>query len=48
MGVGYGWSPVILGPAEIQINDQLAAYLNVAVGDTVELTVGATGALSSN
>ena len=38
-GVGYDWTPVVLGSGEIQIPSQLALYLNITNGDPVNLAL---------
>ena len=48
MGVGYDWKPVVLANDEVQIPSQLAKYLNVTIGDEVNLSFDFSGLLSTN
>ena len=47
VGVGYNWRPVVLGNDEIQIPSQLAKYLNVTIGDEVNLSFDFGGLVGS-
>ena len=46
VGVGYDWTPVVLGNDEIQIPSQLAKYLNVTIGDEVLVSFDFSGLLN--
>ena len=46
VGVGYDWSPVVLNDGEIQVNTELASYLEVEKYDLVNLSIGDIGLLN--
>ena len=46
VGVGYEWVPLVVGDNQIQIPAQIALYLDLAVNDTVTLSL--ENLLSSN